>query len=297
MLALIEWFSYFPEFLPNDFYITGESYAGIYVPLLANSVLEYNELAPSNFQFNLKGIMVGNGVTDWNVDATVAWPYFLYWHGIIDDTIWIPWNNQDCSALYLNTQGCINLYSKMLNLFTNINYYDVYRECIHPDYSKPPQYTRWNQEKLQGVLNCAPDNGLTAYMNLPKVRNALHINNTLGAWTECVDLDYQVDYKLGSYYVYPNLIKSGININIYSGDTDSSVPTIGTRAWLYNLNIPVAVNWTEWFLDDQVAGSFIRYGPNLRFNTIRGTGHMSIQWKRPEGYQMFLNFIQGKDFA
>ena len=41
--ALIDFFEKFPELREKDFYITGESYAGIYVHILAYRVLEYNE--------------------------------------------------------------------------------------------------------------------------------------------------------------------------------------------------------------------------------------------------------------
>ena len=58
--ALQSFFAAFPELLPNDLYITGESYAGLYVPMLAYNVYKYN-LAKSGPTINLKGIMVGNG--------------------------------------------------------------------------------------------------------------------------------------------------------------------------------------------------------------------------------------------
>lgn len=38
--ALRDFFAGFPEFENNDFYLTGESYAGIYVPLLAQRLLD-----------------------------------------------------------------------------------------------------------------------------------------------------------------------------------------------------------------------------------------------------------------
>ncbi len=59
---LVAWFTAFPEFAANDFYISGESYAGVYVPMLANRVREGNAAAPA-VTINLKGFMVGNGCT------------------------------------------------------------------------------------------------------------------------------------------------------------------------------------------------------------------------------------------
>jgi serine carboxypeptidase-like clade 1 len=60
---LKNWFLAYPSFTKNPFWISGESYAGIYVPTLAQLVA-----ADPNIFF--EGIMVGNGVTDWQFDPT-----------------------------------------------------------------------------------------------------------------------------------------------------------------------------------------------------------------------------------
>jgi len=52
----------FPEFKTNDFYVMGESYAGIYVPWLSYLIDQYNTANP-NTKINLEGFAVGNGVT------------------------------------------------------------------------------------------------------------------------------------------------------------------------------------------------------------------------------------------
>jgi hypothetical protein len=54
--VLKAFFKGFPEYASNDFYLTGESYAGIYIPTLAEQIM----IDPAN-TINLKGMAVGNG--------------------------------------------------------------------------------------------------------------------------------------------------------------------------------------------------------------------------------------------
>ncbi len=42
--ALLAFFNKFPNLKKNDFYITGESYAGIYIPYLAYEIMNRNKL-------------------------------------------------------------------------------------------------------------------------------------------------------------------------------------------------------------------------------------------------------------
>ena len=66
----------FPEWQTSDLYLSGESYAGIYVPYLASRIDEYitnNTGKEGVYLPNLKGIIVGNGVTNWKYDGTPAY--------------------------------------------------------------------------------------------------------------------------------------------------------------------------------------------------------------------------------
>ncbi|XP_058755087.1 serine carboxypeptidase-like 48 [Vicia villosa] len=50
-----------PQFVKNDFYVAGESYAGQLIPALASRILEGNKNKEGN-TINLKGIAIGNGL-------------------------------------------------------------------------------------------------------------------------------------------------------------------------------------------------------------------------------------------
>ena len=54
---LLNWLERFPEYKNRDFYISGESYAGHYVPQLARTILHHNKKANKTL-VNLKGIIV-----------------------------------------------------------------------------------------------------------------------------------------------------------------------------------------------------------------------------------------------
>ena len=54
---MVNWLERFPEYKGREFYISGESYAGHYVPQLAYSILHHNKLANKTI-INLKGIIV-----------------------------------------------------------------------------------------------------------------------------------------------------------------------------------------------------------------------------------------------
>jgi serine carboxypeptidase-like clade 2 len=56
-LFLVNWLERFPEYKNRPFYISGESYAGHYVPQLAHTILHHNKKANRTI-INLKGIIV-----------------------------------------------------------------------------------------------------------------------------------------------------------------------------------------------------------------------------------------------
>ena len=82
--ALAAWYEKFPEFGGNGLYLTGESYAGIYIPRLAKSILEGGD---ASLKARLKGFAVGDACAGNQVNCGGESPWFnllfLYGHGQI----------------------------------------------------------------------------------------------------------------------------------------------------------------------------------------------------------------------
>lgn len=62
--AVKQFFQLFSYLRPNEFYITGESYAGKYIPALGHAIYINRGSSDINDRINLKGVAIGNGVTD-----------------------------------------------------------------------------------------------------------------------------------------------------------------------------------------------------------------------------------------
>eukprot|EP00256_Glycine_max_P065516 XP_025980111.1 serine carboxypeptidase-like 46 [Glycine max] len=92
LIFLPRWFTEFPEYSKNDFFITGESYAGHYAPQLAQLIVQ------TKTNFNLKGVAIGNPLMEFDTDLNSKAEFF-WSHGLISDSTY-------------------NLFTRVCNYFT-----------------------------------------------------------------------------------------------------------------------------------------------------------------------------------
>ncbi len=292
---MIDFFNNFPSIRKNDFYLSGESYAGIYVPHLASRIIDYNEFAEENERINLKGIMIGNGVTDWKIDTEPAFPEFAYGHNLISQELK---NEYIKNCLTKETEKCNLIKDQIMEEMNDVSVYDIYRKC-NGDQSngKTYNYTPFLSKKLRDLPQCADAVGPIWYFNREDVKKALNVRTDIN-WQFCSDevYDHYNINKAGSYFIYAKLIEHKLRILIYSGDSDSVVPTNGTEKWILNLGLPILEKWRKWSVDDGVntAGFTIKY-EGLKFVTVMGTGHLVPQWKRQEAHHILSSFLENKD--
>ena len=64
----------------RDFYISGESYTGVYIPFLATHMLEDTYTTD---KVNLRGVLIVNGLTDFDTDVERCMVEFGFYHGLI----------------------------------------------------------------------------------------------------------------------------------------------------------------------------------------------------------------------
>jgi serine carboxypeptidase-like clade 2 len=91
----------FPEIQLNDIYIAGESFAGIFVPQLAEKIEEWNKNCTlskkCDIEPNLKGFIVGNGFTTIKHDNLENRIDMAYWFGLIDEPLFELMKVDGCS--------------------------------------------------------------------------------------------------------------------------------------------------------------------------------------------------------
>jgi serine carboxypeptidase-like clade 1 len=128
---LRRWFAKFSEFQGNDFFISGESFAGVYVPLISKAVLDGND-AGQEPHLRLRGYLVGNGVTDPRFDGDALVP-FAYGKSLISRELYEQVYSA-CGGVYWNaTEGspCDRALGRVWHAVSGLNIYDVLESCYH----------------------------------------------------------------------------------------------------------------------------------------------------------------------
>lgn len=103
-------------------------------------------------------------------------------------------------------------------------------------------------KKLKEIPPCVFAAPILTYLNDPKVRGQLNIDASAGPWDLCNPVKYDSD-RSGSVDVYVQL-KGKYRMLKYSGDTDGSVPTLGTLNWIRDLNWEVKEAWRPYYVMD-----------------------------------------------
>ncbi|GJZ89880.1 serine carboxypeptidase-like protein [Tanacetum coccineum] len=279
-----------PEYAKNDFFITGESYAGHYIPAFAARVHQGNK-AKEGIHINLKGFAIGNGLTDPLVQYKAYTDYALDM-GIITESDHKNINKRvpvcetaiklcgtdgttACMAAYL---ACNTIFSSIKSIAGNINHYDIRKQC-------------------EGSL-CYDFSNMEDLLSKQSVKEALGVGDI--DFVSCSPVVYQamiMDWMRNLEAGIPHLLEDGIKLLVYAGEYDLICNWLGNSRWVH------AMEWSgqkafgatadvPFKVDGSEAGLFKTHGP-LSFLKVHDAGHMVPMDQPKAALSMLKRWVKG----
>ncbi|PIA46393.1 hypothetical protein AQUCO_01500135v1 [Aquilegia coerulea] len=279
---LVNWLERFPQYKTRDFYITGESYSGHYVPQLAYKILMNNKNTNQTV-INLKSIAIGNAVINDYTDKLGR--YDFYWsHALNSDETNIAIHKY-CEYPNVPNEKCDNAQDQSDNEMGDIDNYHIYAHKCHLN-KKISNHTKGSVHHFDPCTA----GFVYDYLNLPELQKAFHANLT--TWSPCWPLDWK-DSPSTILPTIKQLMASNISVWIYSGDMDGRVPVTSSRYSVNTLKLPIKTPWYPWYTNKEVGGFVVEY-KGLVFATVRGAGHLVPSYQPERALAMITSFLQGK---
>ncbi|XP_027166169.1 serine carboxypeptidase-like 2 [Coffea eugenioides] len=307
---LRKWLHDNPEYISNSFYIGGDSYSGITVPILAQLVSNGN-VAGIEPHIHLKGYILGNPAPTTQGDGNHAIP-FAHRMALISNELYESLK-VTCKGEYVNIDPsnapCLKNIQAYNKLIDNINpslvleptcpavspksnnLFSGRRSTVETFYKKFEELDvlEFNPVQCRAAIGQKlPD----YWANDTSVQEALHVlKGTIKVWVGC---NYSILYTKNAGSVVPyhaNLSTKGYRSLIYSGDHDMLLPYLGTEDWIRSLSYPIIDDWRQWIHQGQVAGYTRTYANKMTFATVKGAGHIAPYNKPAECRSMFGRWI------
>lgn len=250
----------------NPLYLTGESFAGTYLPHMAVKILDFNKSNATDKtprSVNLKGISIGDGT----VDSLQSWktqPQFALNNKLIGQA--------EFDYLQKNLMpGCMTEIQESRKQDE-----DKAVESCWEIQDRIVAQTGVNVYDIRRVGKYRFDS-LVCYLNEPKV---IAENGAKQAWEtdnqQVFNLLHLDDDKPTTGQIQ-TILKSGLKVLIYNGNQDLIVNYLGTEAWLNALEYPdfqVSEDTLKpWKVADNEAG-LMTSSENLTYVRILNAGHL-----------------------
>lgn len=284
----------------NSLYITGESYAGHYIPAIARRIMEENRKGDRPI-LQLKGVAIGNGYTNPEIQYQ-SQPYYAYFY---------------CQQAFGTACVTKEVYEKMVKQLpdcllsirncTSNSSPNKHSVCLKSkqtcsEMAFPPsmqERNRYDVRKMcEGAL-CYPTEYLATFFNNHSIKSALGVHPGV-AWAECskeVNLLFAEDSLESFDSDVAQLLDWGLNVMLYEGDTDYICNFIGNLLWVKSLKWNGreafhAAPEVEFRVGERWGGSVRTSGP-LSFVRIYNAGHM-VPRDQPEVALYMLNHFINK---
>eukprot|EP01035_Chromulina_nebulosa_P022370 gene22370-28965_t len=329
--AIVDWLKLFPEYSTNEMYIAGESYAGVYVPMIVKEILAHPE-----DNVNLKGFAVGDACTPPDIcGSKTTGPYwnieFLFGKSAFSNKLYQE-INQMCTQKELIegnlSDGCSTVVDKINDEAGGYWIYGYYDDCWYendirrnrklidissnsdskPYYGPPIIQRRMNSKDMSKIESpyslmngyiCGGPIAQIEWLSRPEVISALNLPPDVSFFQSDngVGFTYNLtESDLVSWYK-ETIATNTLRILVYNGDTDPCINSYQAQEWTRNLGFDEIESWRPWTIDScQYMGGYItKYVNNFSFVTIKGSGHMVPLNKPKESLEMISRFMNNQD--
>lgn len=282
-------FQQYPQYSTQDFFLSGESYGGHYVPAISSYIVQQQSNGGEKV-VNFKGCTIGNG---WVAPVIQYGAYgpFSYANNIISERIYNQMNETYAQCLqdlqnheykYNTFELCEGIMNYVLQANPGLNYYNIKAPCV-------------------GQL-CYNFDVITKYLNEDSTKKTLGVPSSV-TWAACNnagDPFIPVDEVTSYASDIPIVLEGGFPVLVYSGMLDLICNYYGGAAWLASISWPGAAGFNglsvqDWTISGSVAGHFKSY-QNLTWLEVEEAGHMVPHDQPANALAMINTFISGGSF-
>ena len=292
------WYAHFPESQSKPFSISGESYAGHYIPIFASHILDENELAVKEGRAHdivpLSSVMIGNGIFDPLRQATSTWDVTCTNVTGVGPVL----NKNICDTMALSIDRCEYLWSACYEYPDELICLAANHFC-HQYIEKPFLVTGRNvydiSKPCYGAFCYKEVDAITKYLNRQDVRDAFGVDKAVKSFAACSDKIGRDFSRVGDGNIPTTtytgkLLNKGLRVLIYVGKLDWICNFVGNERFLlalpwvgdYGYRHAATYEQKNW-----EGGEWWEFG-NLRYARIIGAGHM-VPFDKPE---IALNMVK-----
>lgn len=292
-------FKQFPEYSKQGFHISGESYAGHYIPVFASEILSHKKR-----NINLQSVLIGNGLTDGLTQYEYYRPMACGeggWPAVLDEG--------QCQSMDNAYPRCASLIE---NCYNSESVWSCVPASIYCNNAMIGPYQRTGQNVYDVRRPCGSNDlcydeidWISSYLNKKEVMKA--VGAEVSSYDSCnfnINRDFllQGDWMKPYHRVVPGLLEQ-IPVLIYAGDADYICNWLGNKAWTEALEWPGQKDYVKAeFKDLKLGGDGKNIGQvkssgNFTFMRLHAGGHMVPYDQPAASADMLTRWLAGEFWA
>ncbi|KAI3729324.1 hypothetical protein L6452_17980 [Arctium lappa] len=260
-IAIRKFIALDPLFKSRPIYITGESYAGKYVPSIGYYILKRNPLLPLSKRVNLHGLAIANGLTDPETQVGIH-ALQSYYLGLINEKQKTQLEKLQFEVIQLTKAGNWsdaadarnNVFSFLQNLTGLATLFDFRRHRPYDSY--------WVEEFLKN----------------PEIKKALGANESM-VFEKCskvVGAALHSDVMKSVRFKVEYLVKN-TKVLLFQGQCDLRDGVVSVESWIKKMKWDGLEKFLDakrdvWNVNGVVAG-YVQKSDNLSHVVVNGAGH------------------------